>query len=214
MLTNKLKQNLVLALCTFPLCASAMQGISGEFGVDLGPISLGKVVMTYNCEKDTCYYSSQAKGSLMMIDADINEQGSYRQENTKVAPISTNYVEKIGSKHKAFTYDFSSMMIEDKKTNKQIELKKNAYPFIPLLNQVALDLKYGEPKKHYEYLSKHKIRRAVVTGYNKTPTKNGTLHQLIAKRKDTKIEFFFVQKGDNITLEQLKYKGFKMLREK
>lgn len=211
---STLKKLLALISCALPASAHAMQGISGKFDVGLGPIPLGKVVMTYSCEENTCRYESQVKGSFMWVDADINEQGAYRQLDNLVAPISTSYVEKIGSKHKEYTYDFSSMEIENGRTKKRVKLTENAYPYIPLLNQVALDIRYGGPKGHYEYLSKHKVRRAIVTAYNKTPTENGTLHQVTTKRKDTLLEFFFVQEGDKISLEKLKYKGFKLLREK
>ncbi len=207
---------LTLLLCMFSTCSSAIeiQGVSGEFTVGLGPISLGKVIMTYQCEKETCHYRTKVNGSFMWIDADIDEQGSYVQFDHQLSPLTTHYEEKIGSKHKEYKYDFLSMEIENEKNKKRTKLKEIAYPYTLLLNQLALDLKNGGPKEYYDYLSNQKVKRATVTSYNKTPVKEGTLHRLVAKRKDLTLAFSFIQQGEQLQFEKLEYNAFDMSRKK
>jgi hypothetical protein len=214
MIENNLKKLVTFAIWALSASSYAIttQGIHGEFGVGLGPISLGKVTMLYHCEADICHYETRVKGSFMWVDADIHEQGSYRRKYNQLSPIATHYDEKIGSKHKEYQYDFLSMEIQDQRSEERIKLTDIAYPYTLLLNQVALDLRNGKPKKHYDYLSNQKVKRAIVTAYHKTPTPRGILHQLITKRKDDNLEFYFLQVGNSIRFEKLEYKAFNMER--
>jgi hypothetical protein len=211
---SHLKKIGAIALWSLSATAYAIttQGIHGEFNVGLGPLSLGKVTMVYNCEADVCHYETRVKGSFMWVDAYIHEQGSYIQDYNHLSPVSTHYEEKIGSKHKEYQYDFLSMEIQDAKDKKRIKLADIAYPYTLLLNQVALDLRNGTPKKYYDYLSNQKVKRATVTAYHKTPTARGILHQLITERKDDNLEFYFLQVGNSIRFERLEYKSFNMKR--
>jgi hypothetical protein len=214
MIESNLKMIMALVMCVLSANTNAIttQGIHGEFNVGLGPLSLGKVTMVYSCNNEVCHYETRVKGSFMWIDADIHEQGSYRQKNDQLSPVATHYEEKIGSKHKEYQYDFLSMEIQDEKNKKRIKLSDIAYPYTILLNQVALDLRVGKPKKYYDYLSNQKVKRAIVTAYHKTPTTRGILHQLITKRKEDNLEFYFLQVGNSIRFEKLEYKSFNMKR--
>ncbi|MDB1125512.1 hypothetical protein [Vibrio algarum] len=208
-----------LTLCTitmallFSVSIQAMAGASGEFIVGLGPIELGDVVMKSNCDDEVCNYETHIKGSFMFIGADIKEIGTYKQVDRQVIPVATQYAEKIGSKKKAFTYDFLTRKIEDKKNKREIDIPENVYPFMPLINQVILDLRAGGPRKYYEFLSKHKIKRANITAYTKTLTINGTLHHFLGKEKDDTLEFFFLEENGNIGLEKIAFGSFHMSRK-
>lgn len=190
----------------------AMASANGEFVVGLGPVEIGGVSMSTSCIQDTCSYEARVKGSFMFIGADINEKGSYKQLDFQVAPISSQYKEKIGSKRKAFSYDFQSMEIEDQKSHRTLSLPDNVYPFMPLLNQVILDLKNGGPREYYEFLSKHKVKKAIISAYTKTDTEHGVLHRFIGKQKESELEFFFIQNGEGINLQKIAYGSFHMSR--
>ena len=192
-----------------------MTGASGKFIVEFGPIELGELVMQSDCSIDTCTYEATAKGSFLFIGADIIERGSYTWQEEKVMPISTWYDEKIGSKKRAFTYDFQSMEIKDRRKQELMAMPADAFPYMPLLNQVILDLRNGGPKEYYVYLSKHKVRQANIRAYKKITTDHGTMHHFIGKQenKDKEVEFFFLQNGDNIGLEKVSYGSFQMSRK-
>jgi len=197
----------------FPIGSQAMAALSGEFTIGLGPLVLGDVVMVSDCSDDLCTYEARVKGSFMFIGADINEKGTYKQVNKQVIPVTTQYAEKIGSKKKAFTYDFLTRKINDKKKNKQLDLPDNVYPFIPLINQVILDLRSGGPRGYYEYLSKHKVKRASITAYTQKPTESGTLHHFLGKGKDNELEFFFLEDASDIKLEKIAFGSFHMSKK-
>ena len=190
-----------------------MTGADGHFTVGLGPIKLGDVVMESSCNENTCSYETRVKGSFMFISAKINENGTYKQTNQAIIPITTTYTEKIGSKRKNYSYDFLNKIIQNKKNNKQTELPANVYPFIPLINQVILDLKLGGPQPYYEYLSKQKIKRATISSYTKKTTENGVIHHFFGKEKDDTLEFFFLDDGNQIELEKIAFGSFHMSRK-
>lgn len=197
----------------FSIDSQAMTTLSGEFTIGLGPIELGDVVMISDCNGDICTYETRVKGSFMFIGADIDEKGIYKKVESKVVPVTTQYSEKIGSKKKAFTYNFLTRKISDKKNNRQLDIPDNVYPFIPLLNQVMLDLLSGGPREYYEYLSQQKIKRASITAYTRKPTKNGTLHHFIGRGKDNELEFFFLEDAGDIKLEKIAFGRFQMSKK-
>ncbi|WP_375752829.1 hypothetical protein [Vibrio sp. HN007] len=211
-----LKQSLfiagILLFSTTTFASEAMRGEKGKFIVGLGPIELGNVSIDSTCNDTTCFYRARAKGSFMFIGADVKENGSFKRQGHKVVPVSTDYEEKIGSKKKAYSYDFVEMEIKDKRSNEQKELPENTYTFMPLLNQVILDLMNGGPQDEYEYLSKHKHRKAVISGYTRKETENGLMHSFIGTQKDSEIEFYFLQKGENINLHKISYGSFHLSR--
>jgi len=190
-----------------------MAALSGEFTIALGPLKLGNVIMTSDCNNDLCTYEARVKGSFMFIGADINETGTYKKVDKQVVPVATEYAEKIGSKKKAFSYDFLTQKINDKRKNRQLDLPNNVYPFIPLINQVILDLQTGGPRDYYEYLSKHKIKRALITAYTQKNTKMGTLHHFWGKGKDNELEFFFIEDADDIKLQKIAFGSFHMSKK-
>ncbi len=210
-----LKKLLFVAPFALSCCfAQAAQNISDNFIVGLGPVELGKVVMQTNCDNEICHYEARVKGAFMFIKARINEKGSYKQTSHQILPISTHYDEKIGSKKRAFSYDFEAMEIKDRRKNKQIAMSKNVYPFIPLLSQVMLDLKNEGPKQYYEFLSKHKMKRATITDYTKTVTKEGnTLHHFTGTEEDDELEFYFLQSGTEIKLQKIAHGNFHLSRK-
>ena len=214
MLKNRLKKILAFTLCALPGGAIAMQGINGEFVVGFGPVSLGEVSMTSSCEGDTCHYKTRAKGSFLFISADINEHGTYKQNGKRIVPIFTSYEEEIGSKHKAYTYDFLAMEITNTRKKKQKKLPQIAYPSIPLLNQVALDLSNGGMKDQYEYLLKQKIKPVTAASHKKTEIEKGILHKVDVEASDSILEVFFVQNGDGIQLEKVRYGSFWLSHKK
>lgn len=213
MLNKRLTSFAIFIASLYPISSYAMAGASGEFTVGLGPVSLGDVVMTSHCDQDICNYETRVKGSFMFIGADIKEKGTYKQIDEQVVPVSTHYAEKIGSKRKSFNYNFLTMKIENRKTRKQIELPDNVYPFMPLINQVILDLQSGGPREYYEYLSKHKIKRANITAYTKKRTDKGTVHHFVGKEKDDELEFFFLENEGQIGLEKISFGSFHMSRK-
>ncbi len=207
------KRVFVALLTLLPFFTQAVKGSSDNFIVGLGPVELGKVVMNTSCSSETCNYDVRIKGAFMFIKARINEKGSYKQTSQQILPVSTQYDEKIGSKKRAFTYDFESMEIKDRRKKKQIAMPENVYPFIPLLSQVMLDLKNGGPKQYYEFLSKHKVKRATITAYTKTVTKEGeTLHRFTGTEKDEELEFYFLQNGTEIRLQKIAHGSFHLSR--
>jgi len=196
-----------------PVSSHAMAGANGKFTVGLGPVSLGHVVMTSHCIQESCRYETRVKGSFMFIGADIKEKGEYKQVNEQIIPISTQYAEKIGSKRKSFNYNFLTMEIKNRKTKKTTTLPDNVYPFMPLINQVILDLHSGGPREYYEYVSKHKIKRANISDYTQKRTEKGTLHHFIGKEKDDELEFFFMENEGKIGLEKISFGSFHMSRK-
>ena len=214
MLKSKFNKQLIFTLCTLPISTMTMGGVSGEFVVGFGPVSLGKVIMTSSCEDDTCKYKTIARGSFLFVSADIIEHGIYEQHDTLIVPVFTSYEEEIGSKYKAYTYDFVSMESTNKKKKKQKKLEKSAYPFIPLLNQVALDLANGGMKQDYEYIIKQDIKPVIATSHTKTPVDKGTLHQVIVEGKEKPLEIYFVQNGNTIQLQKIYYGSFWLAPEK
>ncbi|MFC1233390.1 hypothetical protein [Vibrio sp. F74] len=213
MLTKTLSICIASIASLFPICSQAMAGANGEFTVGLGPVPLGDVVMTSHCNEDVCSYETRVKGSFMFIGAKINEKGTYKKIDRQVVPVTTQYAEKIGSKKRAFTYDFLTRKIKNKKNNTQTDMPDNVYPFMPLINQVILDLRSGGPREYYEFLSKQKIKRATITAYTKKLTKNGTLHHFVGKGKDDELEFFFLEHDGNIGLEKIAFGSFHMSRK-
>ncbi|WP_413282687.1 hypothetical protein [Vibrio sp. MA40-2] len=203
----------LLSSLSFSLRSYAMTGANGHFTVELGPIKLGDVVMESNCSESVCSYETRIKGSFMFISAKINENGTYKLTDKAIIPIATHYAEKIGSKRKTFSYDFLNKTIQNKKNNKQTDLPDNVYPFIPLINQVILDLKLGGPQQYYEYLSKQKIKRATISSYSKKTTENGIIHHFVGKEKDDTLEFFFLDDGNQIELEKIAFGSFHMSRK-
>jgi hypothetical protein len=213
MLTKTLSICIASIASLFPIFSQAMAGANGEFTVGLGPVPLGDVVMTSHCNEDVCNYETRVKGSFMFIGAKINEKGTYKKIDRQVVPVTTQYAEKIGSKKRAFSYDFLTRKIKNKKNNKQTDMPDNVYPFMPLINQVILDLRSGGPREYYEFLSKQKIKRATITAYTKKQTKKGTLHHFVGKGKDDELEFFFLEEGGNIGLEKIAFGSFHMSRK-
>ncbi|WED20759.1 hypothetical protein L3Q72_08890 [Vibrio sp. JC009] len=218
MLRNTIKKIGVLSLIAAPFHASAIayDAFNGEFVVGFGPLTLGHATMLAKCEKQNCNYETNAKGSFMWIKADLKERGSYIRNGDLLVPVQTSYKQKVGSKKKAYDWDFSQKQFVNGKNNKKEEFEKDAegaYPYVPLLYQITLDLKNGGPKEQYDYLSKQRAKQVHIRGYKKTQIEEGTLHFFVAKGKEDEMECFFLQKGDNIWLEKLKYGSFKLLRK-
>lgn len=215
MLTKTVITCLISFSLLLPTSIHAMAGARGEFIVGLGPIKLGNVVMESNCNQDICKYETRVKGSFMFIGADIKENGTYRQIDRQVIPVVTQYAEKIGSKRKNFVYDFLTGKIENKKNQEAIDMPSNVYPFMPLINQVIIDLRSGGPKAYYEYLTKHKTKRAIITSYSKKPAMGGVLHYFVGKEKDKdkELEFYFLEEQGNIELEKIAFGSFHMSRK-
>ena len=93
-------------------------------------------------------------------------------------------------------------------------MDKNAYPFVPLLNQVTLDLAHGVLKKSYQYVLKEKVKDVEVDSYSTTQTDKGILHRIVVKNKNREMEFLFVNNGQKLQFEEFNYRGFKMSRIK
>lgn len=201
----------IVALLSFTAKATAVS--NDQFTIGLGPITLGNVVMKSNCNVERCTYEARVKGSFMFIGAKINEKGTYNKVARQITPVLTEYAEKIGSKKKAFTYDFLNRKMTDKRKHKQHELPDDVYPFMPLINQVILDLELDGPRDYYDYLSKHKVKRAIISDYTQKPTKNGTLHHFVGTRKDDELEFFFLENARGIKLEKIAYGSFHMSKK-
>jgi len=213
MLNTNSKILFVLTAYSFAGFSQAIEAINGEFSVDIGPVNLGQVIMSSSCKDSTCYYKSRAYGSFLFVKANVIELGSYKQEGDKILPLSSNYSERIGSDHEAFTYNFSSMEITDLDSKeKKAELDKSTYPFIPLLNQVMLDLTNGQLKDSYQYVLKDKIKDIQVNSYTTSQVEDGTLHRIVVKNKDKDMEFLFVNNGSKWQLEEFHYRGFRMSR--
>jgi len=215
MITKHLSILLLLSLVTLTSRAQAIEGVNGEFSVDIGPVNLGQVVMSSTCKDSTCFYKSRAYGAFLFIKANVIELGSYQELDGQIIPLSSNYSERIGSDREAYTYNFSSLEIteQDSKT-KVSELDKNAYPFVPLLNQVTLDLAHGVLKKSYQYVLKEKVKDVEVDSYYTTQTDKGILHRIVVKNKNREMEFLFVNNGQKLQFEEFNYRGFKMSRIK
>ncbi|MDW6018999.1 hypothetical protein SBW85_14970 [Vibrio plantisponsor] len=215
MITKHLSILLLLSLVTLTSRAQAIEGVNGEFSVDIGPVNLGQVVMSSTCKDSTCFYKSRAYGAFLFIKANVIELGSYQELDGQIIPLSSNYSERIGSDREAYTYNFSSLEIteQDSKT-KVSELDKNAYPFVPLLNQVTLDLAHGVLKKSYQYVLKEKVKDVEVDSYSTTQTDKGILHRIVVKNKNREMEFLFVNNGQKLQFEEFNYRGFKMSRIK
>ncbi len=204
---------LCVTLVAIPPCFSqVMKKENDHFIVRLGPVQLGSVVIKTSCNDKICSYDALIKGSFMFIKANIKEKGTYRQTNYQVLPVSTHYDEKIGSKKRKFTYDFESMKINDRRKKKIITMPEGVYPFMPLLNQVRFDLKNKGPKKHYKFLSKHKVKQATITNYTKTVTSEGILHHFTGTEDEDELEFYFLQNGTEIKLQKITYGGFHLSR--
>lgn len=204
----------LIALCATAIVQPCHAGISGEFDVGFGPVTLGGVILTSFCKDNSCNYNGRARGSFLFIGANVEERGTYRISEGVITPVETSYREKIGSKRKSFRYDFSTMQIENRRTNKTKEMEQNAYPFIPLLNQVVLDLALDGPKKKYTYLAKHKIKTVELTSHRAKPVENGTLHHIVVEKKDKSLEFYLIQQGSSIELQKLYYGNFWMIPKK
>jgi hypothetical protein len=213
MLKTLMITGLSMALFGAAAQTHAQQGIHGQYSVKLGFVPLGGVVMSSTCLDSVCHYDTKVKGSFMMIGADINERGKYQVSDRQITPMTSTYVEEIGSKLREYTYDFQAMEIDNGETREKVDLPEGIYPFIPLINQVALDLTAEGPRPFYQYLSKKKVRRADVIAYDQKPQDGGILHQVTAKRKKKILEFVFLQRGDEVRLERLKYGSFKMVRK-
>ncbi|MCZ4372479.1 hypothetical protein O4H50_11800 [Vibrio diazotrophicus] len=215
MITKHLSILLLLSLVTLTSRAQAIEGVNGEFSVDIGPVNLGQVVMSSTCKDSTCFYKSRAYGAFLFIKANVIELGSYQELDGQIVPISSNYSERIGSDREAYTYNFSSLEITDQDSKAKVsELDKNAYPFIPLLNQVTLDLAHGVLKKSYQYVLKEKVKDVEVDSYSTTQTDKGMLHRITVKNKNREMEFLFVNNGQKLQFEEFNYRGFKMSRIK
>ncbi|MCF7363619.1 hypothetical protein L3V23_16170 [Vibrio sp. A1-b2] len=215
MITKHLSILLLLSLVTLTSRAQAIEGVNGEFSVDIGPVNLGQVVMSSTCKDSTCFYKSRAYGAFLFIKANVIELGSYQELDGQIVPLSSNYSERIGSDREAYTYNFSSLEITDQDSKAKVsELDKNAYPFIPLLNQVTLDLAHGVLKKSYQYVLKEKVKDVEVDSYSTTQTDKGMLHRITVKNKNREMEFLFVNNGQKLQFEEFNYRGFKMSRIK
>lgn len=215
MITKHLSILLLLSLVTLTSRAQATEGVNGEFSVDIGPVNLGQVVMSSTCKDSTCFYKSRAYGAFLFIKANVIELGSYQELDGQIVPLSSNYSERIGSDREAYTYNFSSLEITDQDSKAKVsELDKNAYPFIPLLNQVTLDLAHGVLKKSYQYVLKEKVKDVEVDSYSTTQTDKGILHRIVVKNKNREMEFLFVNNGQKLQFEEFNYRGFKMSRIK
>ncbi len=213
----KTQFHILLALTTSTLSMNAysIEAVNGEFSVDIGPVNLGQVVMSSTCKHSTCQYKSRAFGSFLFVKANVIELGSYTQEDGQIIPLSSNYSERIGSDYEAYTYNFSSMEITDlDDKDKKAKLEKDTYPFIPLLNQVTLDLTEGKLKKSYQYVLKEKTKDLLVDSYTTFKTNGTTLHRIVVKNKDRDMEFLFVNNGTKLQFEEFNYRGFKMSRIK
>lgn len=204
----------LIALFATTITQQSYAGISGEFDVGFGPVTLGGVILTSFCKDNTCNYNGRARGSFLFIGADVEERGSYKQSEGIIYPLETRYREKIGSKRRSFRYDFTTMEIENRRTNKSKKMQESAYPFIPLLNQVVLDLAMDGPKKHYDYLSKQKIKRVELASHRKKPVENGILHHIVVEKKENSLEFYLIQQGNDISLQKLYYGNFWMIPKK
>ena len=210
------KVTAIFSICIaslLPVESQAIEMFSGEFTVGLGPVKLGNAVITSDCNAQLCTYEARIKGSFMFIGAKINEKGSYKTVDGKVIPVITEYAEKIARKKKAVSYDFVTRIINDKKKDRQFDLPGHVYPYIPLINQVILDLHAGAPKEYYEYLSQHKIKRADITAYTQKPTKNGILHHFVGKGKKNELEFFFLENAGDIKLDKIAFGAFHMSKK-
>lgn len=215
MITKHLSILLLLSLVTLTSRAQAIEGVNGEFSVDIGPVNLGQVVMSYTCKDSTCFYKSRAYGAFLFIKANVIELGSYQELDGQIIPLSSNYSERIGSDREAYTYNFSSLEITEQDSKAKVsELDKNAYPFVPLLNQVTLDLAHGVLKKSYQYVLKEKVKDVEVDSYSTTQTDKGILHRIVVKNKNREMEFLFVNNGQKLQFEEFNYRGFKMSRIK
>ena len=215
MITKHLSILLLLSLVTLTSRAQAIEGVNGEFSVDIGPVNLGQVVMSSTCKDSTCFYKSRAYGAFLFIKANVIELGSYQELDGQIVPLSSNYSERIGSDREAYTYNFSSLEITDQDSKAKVsELDKNAYPFIPLLNQVTLDLAHGVLKKSYQYVLKEKVKDVEVDSYSTTQTDKGMLHRITVKNKNREMEFLFINNGQKLQFEEFNYRGFKMSRIK
>ncbi len=215
MITKHLSILLLLSLVTLTSRAQAIEGVNGEFSVDIGPVNLGQVVMSSTCKDSTCFYKSRAYGAFLFIKANVIELGSYQELDGQIIPLSSNYSERIGSDREAYTYNFSSLEITEQDSKAKVsELDKNAYPFVPLLNQVTLDLAHGVLKKSYQYVLKEKVKDVEVDSYSTTQTDKGILHRIVVKNKNREMEFLFVNNGQKLQFEEFNYRGFKMSRIK
>ncbi|PNH91760.1 hypothetical protein [Vibrio diazotrophicus] len=215
MITKHLSILLLLSLVTLTSRAQAIEGVNGEFSVDIGPVNLGQVVMSSTCKDSTCFYKSRAYGAFLFIKANVIELGSYQELDGQIVPLSSNYSERIGSDREAYTYNFSSLEITEQDSKAKVsELDKNAYPFVPLLNQVTLDLAHGVLKKSYQYVLKEKVKDVEVDSYSTTQTDKGILHRIVVKNKNREMEFLFVNNGQKLQFEEFNYRGFKMSRIK
>lgn len=215
MITKHLSILLLLSLVTLTSRAQAIEGVNGEFSVDIGPVNLGQVVMSSTCKDSTCFYKSRAYGAFLFIKANVIELGSYQELDGQIIPLTSNYSERIGSDREAYTYNFSSLEITEQDSKAKVsELDKNAYPFVPLLNQVTLDLAHGVLKKSYQYVLKEKVKDVEVDSYSTTQTDKGILHRIVVKNKNREMEFLFVNNGQKLQFEEFNYRGFKMSRIK
>ncbi|MBD0787251.1 hypothetical protein HUO09_12930 [Vibrio sp. Y2-5] len=215
MITKHLFILLLLSFVTLSSRAQAIEGVNGEYSVDIGPVNLGQVVMSSTCKDSTCFYKSRAYGAFLFIKANVIELGSYQQLDGQIIPLSSKYSERIGSDREAYTYNFSSLEITDQDSKTKVsELDKNAYPFIPLLNQVTLDLTRGALKKSYQYVLKEKIKDVEIDSYSTTKTEKGMQHRIVVKNKNREMEFLFVNNGQKLQFEEFNYRGFKMSRIK
>ncbi|RAS60992.1 hypothetical protein DET48_11921 [Vibrio diazotrophicus] len=215
MITKHLSILLLLSLVTLTSRAQAIEGVNGEFSVDIGPVNLGQVVMSSTCKDSTCFYKSRAYGAFLFIKANVIELGSYQELDGQIVPLSSNYSERIGSDREAYTYNFSSLEITEQDSKAKVsELDRNAYPFVPLLNQVTLDLAHGVLKKSYQYVLKEKVKDVEVDSYSTTQTDKGILHRIVVKNKNREMEFLFVNNGQKLQFEEFNYRGFKMSRIK
>jgi len=205
---------LIILASLLPISSQATTALSGDFKVALGPVKLGTIVMTSECKAELCHYETRIKGSFMFIKARINEKGTFNNIDGAITPLATEYSEKIGRKKKAFSYDFLTRKISDKRKHKEFDIPANVYPYMPLLNQVIIDLHAGGPKDTYDFVSQHKIKQAQISGYSQKSTPNGTLHHFIGKRKDSELEFFFIENEQGIELEKIAYGAFHMTKIK
>ncbi len=215
MLKRSLICGLFLTSIALPSDTKATEGVNGEFSVNIGPVNLGTVVMSSSCNHSTCNYKSRAFGSFLFIKANVIELGSYTQKDGQITPLRSNYSERIGSDREAYTYDFDSLVItEQNSKNKVSELDISAYPFIPLLSQVTLDLTRGKLKTSYHYVLKEKVKDVAVDTYTTKKIDKGTLHRITVDNKGREMEFLFVNNGTTLQLEEFNYRGFRMSRTK
>lgn len=206
-----LKPILATVAILLPLQLNA--AVTGNFKVELGPFHLGNVSIASSCSNSICKYSTDIDGSFMSAEARIIEKGAYYEGDDGLIPISGHYIEVVSSKDKKeYSYDFVNGIVRQKSDLRKMDLSLSPLLFTPLLNQIAIDLKKDKLKEQYTLISKGSIRKVSISSHTSEPIDSGVRHVISIKKKGNPIEFTFFINGDEITLSELSYKGFDMVR--